>query len=137
MIKIRKAKKTEIKEIKKLIDSFEEMDVIEETFPEKYYQRILKKGILFVAVNDNRVIGVCFGTYNSKERWSDLLGIAVRKEFRKKGVGTELIKEFERDVRKKKLRTIDLYADKSQIDLFNKLKYVKGRTYAAFRKKIK
>lgn len=65
---IRKAKNSEIKQIKKLVDSFQEMEAIEETFPEEYYQRILKKVILLAAVEKNELVGVCFGTYNVKER---------------------------------------------------------------------
>ncbi len=137
MINIRKAKKTELKDIKKLIDSSEEMDTIEETFNEKYYGRILDKGILLVAAEDEKIIGVIFGTYNSKEGWADLLGLVIKKRFRKKGIGTRLVKEFERSAEKKKLKTIDLYADKNQLKLFKKLGYVKGRTYIAFRKTIK
>jgi len=109
-------------EIKKLVDSFEEMDVISDTFSKDYYQRILKKGILLVAVKEDKIIGVCFGTYNIKEKWADLLGIVVRQKIRNQGIGTLLIKKFESIVKDKKLKTIDLYADKKQIKLFNKLK---------------
>ena len=135
-MEIRKAKNSEIKEIKKLIDKFEEMDVIKETFPETYYRRILQKGILIVAIENNKLVGVCFGTYNTKEKWSDLLGLVVKKEFRKKSIGSSLIKEFEKIVKNKKLKTIDLYADKTQLQLFKKLSYKEGRTYTAFRKKL-
>ena len=94
-MKIRKAKESEISEIKKLVDSFEEMDLIENTFTEKYYNRILKKGILLVAIEDDKIVGVCFGTYNLREKWADLLGLVVKEEFRQKGVGRSLINRFE------------------------------------------
>ena len=136
-IKIRRAKISEIGEIKKLVDSFEEMDVIEETFTKNYYKRILKKGILFIAIKGEKIIGVCFGTYNLSEKWADLLGLVVKEEFRKKGVGNLLIKEFEKIVKTRKLKTIDLYADKFQINLFRRLRYKQGRTYTSFRKKLK
>ena len=135
-MEIRKAKEPEVPKIKKLVDSFEEMDVISDTFPENYYQRILKKGILLVAIRDNEIIGVCFGTYNLKEKWADLLGLVVKPEFKNSGFGNSLIKKFENIVKSKKLKTIDLYADKKQIRLFNKLKYKQGRSYVAFRKKF-
>lgn len=135
-MKIRKAKVSEIEEIKKLVDSSDEMDVIKETFTETYYQRILEKGILFVAV-EKEIIGVCFGTYNLKEKWADLLGLVVKKEFRRKGIGSFLVKEFEKIIKDKNLKTIDLYADKFQLNLFRKLKYKQGRTFVAFRKKLK
>ncbi len=133
---IRKAKNSEIREIKRLVDSFKEMDVIPETFSEEYYRKILKKGILLVAIENNKIVGVCFGTYNIKEKWADLLGLIVKKKFRKKGIGSSLVKEFERIVRENRLKTIDLYADKTQLQMFRKLSYKQGRTYAAFRKKL-
>ena len=134
---IRKAKPSEIPEIKKLIDSFEEMDVIPETFPEEYYKRILAKGILLVAESNNQIVGVCFGNYNQKEKWADLLGLIVMPKLRRKGIGSSLVKEFEKIMKEKRLKIIDLYADKKQIALFNNLGYAKGRTFIAFRKKVK
>ncbi len=134
---IRLAKNSEINEIKKLVDSFEEMDVIKDTFPEKYYKRIIAKGILLVAEENKKIVGVCFGTYNTKERWTDLLGLVVKKEWRGKGIGKTLVKEFEKFVKNKKLETIDLYADRKQLDLFRRLKYKEGRTYTSFRKILK
>lgn len=133
-MQIRRAKNFEIKEVKKLVDSIEQMDVIPETFPEKYYRRILKKGILLVAVESKKVIGVCFGTYNIAEKWADLLCLCVRINYRKKGVGNSLIKAFEKIVKEKKLKSIDLFADKTQIQIFKKAGYKRGRTYIAFRK---
>jgi len=135
-MEIRKAKNSEINEIKRWVDEFEEMDVIKDTFPEAYYRRILQKGILLVAIENKKLVGVCFGTYNTKEKWADLLGLVVKENFRKKGIGSSLVKEFEKIVKNKKLKTIDLYADKTQLQLFKKLSYKQGRTYTAFRKKI-
>lgn len=135
-MEIRKAKNSEIKEIKKLVDESEKMDVVTETFPETYYRRILQKGILLVAIENNELVGVCFGTYNTKEKWADVLGLVVKEEFRKKGIGSSLVKEFEKIAKDKKLKTIDLYAEKTHLRIFKKLKYRQGRTYTAFRKKI-
>jgi len=135
-MEIRKAKNSEIKEIKKLVDKFEEMDVIRETFPETYYRRILQKGILLVAIEKDKLVGICFGTYNTKEKWADLLGLVVKDEYRKKGIGSSLVKEFEKIVKNKKLKTIDLYAGKTQLQLLRNLSYKQGRTYTAFRKKL-
>jgi N-acetylglutamate synthase-like GNAT family acetyltransferase len=135
-MKIRKAKSSEIPLIKEFIDSYEEMDVISETFSKEYYLRIINKGILLVCFNDKELIGVCFGNYNKKEKWADLLGLVVKTNWRKKGIGSSLINEFEKIVKENKLVTIDLYADKKQIKLFNELGYTKGRTYTSFRKKF-
>ena len=135
-MEVRIARSSELKLIKNLIDNFEEMDVIEETFPEEYYKRILEKGVLLVAIESDKLAGVCFGTYNIKEKWADLLGLVVKKDFRNKGIGSLLVKQFEIIVKSKKLKTIDLYADKAQLQLFKKLGFRQGRTYTAFRKKF-
>jgi len=136
-MKIRKAKLNEIRKIKKLVDETKEMDVVKETFSEDYFKRILKQGILLVAEDENEIVGVVFGKYHVKEEWADLLGLVVEKKFRKKGIGTELVKEFEKIIRAKEIKTIDLYSDKLQVGLFNKLKYNKGRIYVSFRKVLK
>lgn len=135
-MEIRKAKKTDISKIKKLVDSFEEMDTIPSTFPKDYYERLISKGILLVSTIDNDIVGTCFGTYNVKENWADLLGLVVKEDVRKKGIGSFLVLEFEKIVKEKKIKTIDLYADKKQIKLFSNMYYTKGRTYTAFRKKL-
>ncbi|MBI2451975.1 GNAT family N-acetyltransferase [Candidatus Pacearchaeota archaeon] len=133
---IRLAKKSEVLQIKKFVDSFEEIDTTKETFSLQYYKRIIKKGILLVAEENKKIIGVCFGTYNVKEKWADLLGIAVKNKFRSRGIGRSLVKEFENFVKSKKLKTIDLYDNKNQVGLFKNLGYKKGRVYIAFRKKF-
>ena len=101
-MEIRKAKNSEIKKIKELVDEFEEMDLIKETFPEIYYRRILKKGILLVAIENIELVGVCFGTYNTKEKWADLFGLVVKERFRKRGIGSSLAEEFEKTIKDKK-----------------------------------
>ena len=133
---IRKANSLEVSNIKKFVDTFEEMDVVTGTFSEEYYKNLIIKGILIVAEEDNEIIGVCFGKYNIKENWADLLGVVVDKDYQKKGIGSNLVKEFEKIVIDKKINLIDLYADKEQNTLFTNLGYKEGRAYISFRKKL-
>jgi len=131
---IRNAKKSEITQVKKLIDSYEKS---KDVFSERYFLRVLKKGILLVSIEKEKIIGVCFGTYSKKENWADLLGIVVDKKSRKKGVGVQLVKEFERIIKIKKVKTIDLYAEEKQKKFFKKLNYRPERKYISFKKTIK
>lgn len=133
-LEIRKAKLSEVNEIKQLVDSVEEMDVTRDTFGDGYYERLIRSGILLVAIDQEKVVGVCFGTINSKEKWADLLGLIVEIAYRKQGVGSTLVQEFEKIAKQKKVKEINLYADRLQIGLFNKLGYTQGRAYTAFRK---
>lgn len=133
---IRKAKTSELKAVKKLLDSTPEMDSESDTFSLAYIDRVLKKGILLVAEEKGFIVGVCFGNYNSKENWADLLGLVVKPQWRGRGIGEMMVREFEKIVKSNKIKTIDLYSDKLRQKLFKKLGYSQGRTYISFRKKF-
>lgn len=133
---IRKATIKDIAKIKKLVDSSPEMDADMLTFPKMYFKRIIQKEIMLVAEEKKKIIGICFGSYNTKEKWADLLGLVVSKKFRKKGTGKELLEQFELVAKKRKAKTIDFYTNSAYSALLNKLKYKKGRTFTSFRKKL-
>jgi hypothetical protein len=39
---------------------------------------------LLVAIENNKLVGVCFGTYNIQEKWADLLGLVVKENLERK-----------------------------------------------------
>lgn len=135
-MEIRLAQESELEVIKRIIDSSEEMDADKETFSLNYLRRILKEGILLVTTKEEELIGVCFGKYNPKESWSDLLGIVVDKDFRQQGIASKLIEKFEAIVKEKQIQSIDLYSSINQKDFFKKKGYTEGKTYVAMRKKL-
>lgn len=59
----------------------------------EYFERIIKKETCYVA-EEGDIIGIIYGEKNEREKWTDLRGIMVKKEWRGKGVGTKLIKKF-------------------------------------------
>lgn len=136
MVKIEKARLSDSSAIKSLVDSAEEMDVIEETFPVSYFTRLIREGIVCVAKTKAKIVGVCFGKHNSKEGWADLLGLVVSPQYRGRGIGEKLVQTFERYVQNKKIRTIDLFASRETVEFFSTLGYRRGRSYIAFRKRF-
>jgi N-acetylglutamate synthase-like GNAT family acetyltransferase len=134
---IRLARKSEVLAVKKLVDTTKELDVQNETFPRTFFSRVQKSGILFVATRNSRIIGCCFGTWNVKEKWADMLGLVVEKKERKNGVGRKLVHAFEEKAHTQGIRTIDLFAHHTVKGLFPKLGYTAGETYVAFRKKLR
>jgi len=139
-IKIRASKPREVGSIKKLVDSSESLDTEEDTYTEEYFERLIDEGILLVAVENEKgeadIVGACFGTYSSEEGWADLIGVVVHESLRREGIGKKLVKEFEREASKEDVSTIDLFADKSSTEFFDKLGYERGREYVAYRKML-
>lgn len=133
---IRKAKSSEIGFIKRFVDSFDEMDVIDETLTEDYYERILKRGFLLVSEEEGKIIGVCFGSYSKEKKSLNLTGLVVKRDFRGKGIGKALVEEFEKNALKKGIKSIELYASLSQANLFKSLGYKRGAKFIAFRKNL-
>lgn len=134
---IQNAKLEDIDKIKFFVDSFsKELDLDKDTFSKKYYRRILKEGIILIARNNNKIVGVCFGKYNQDENWADLLLIIVDINYRKSGIGKQLILEFENLVKSKNISSIDFYGDEESLNFFKKMGYEEGRRYISFRKSI-
>ena len=135
-IEVKKAKTTEIKKIKELVDETVAANVQLTDMTEEMYKNNLKSGILIVAYKDKELIGVCFGSLNKEYGWASLYGLIVKPEYRKEGVGGMLIKEFEKEANEKGAKTIDSYATKLQVSLFSNLEYQKIEEYSSFRKTL-
>jgi N-acetylglutamate synthase-like GNAT family acetyltransferase len=136
---IREAEQAEISDIKTLVDSAKEMDTDESTYTVDYFEKLLSKQLLLVAVKNydtESVVGTCFGKYSAEEDWADMVGLVVQKGHRNEGIGTELVEAFEQIVAEHDISTIDLFADQSRQSFFDQLGYEEGRTYVAFRKHI-
>jgi N-acetylglutamate synthase-like GNAT family acetyltransferase len=139
-MEVREANRAELDEVKAIIDAAEEMDTDPSTYTIEYFEALLDDHLVLVATEaaeSDPVIGVCFGKYNRDEDWADMIGLAVKEGHRHAGIGTALVERFEREVEKRDISTIDLFADESRRTFFDELDYKEGRTYVAFRKHLK
>ena len=91
----------------------------------KWLQAIIKeKQIMLVAEDNNELIGFVMGEKIGSS-FSILHLIAVKKEYRKKGIGNMLVNSFEEECKKRKLRGVLTYAHND-----NKVKnFFKNRKY--------
>jgi len=138
-MEIREARLSDLDKIKEIVDSAEEMDTDESTYTIEYFEGLVDEHIVLVAAKDSdpdTVIGACFGKYDREEDWADMVGLVVQSDHRGRGIGTELVKRFEQEVRDRDISTIDLFADQSRRSFFDELGYEEGRTYVAFRKHL-
>jgi N-acetylglutamate synthase-like GNAT family acetyltransferase len=133
-MELRPAKASELNSIKYFVDSVEE-DIIASTYSLNYYKRLHKEGILIVAESDG-LIGVCFGSFSKKEKWADLLIVAVEASQRKRGTGSMLVLAFEQVANEKGAKTIDYFANETQIEMMKGLGFKQGPKYISFRKEF-
>lgn len=123
-MKIRKATKKDLGEIKKLntkifsnnvkydndaIEAFAQTDQ-----GAKYFKEALedKKGIFLVAEENGELIGYINGTKMDvsyrKSSYFEMCNLGVSPDHKRKGIGTKLLEEFTKGVRKKGLQKIYL-----------------------------
>jgi len=103
-MKIRKARK---EDLKKLI----ELDKISNKeikwwapMTKSEFVSLIKKGLVYVAENDKELIAYLNGDIKEKQLILD--NIYVRKEYRRKGIARELIKKFMSDCKKSKFKDL-------------------------------
>jgi ribosomal-protein-alanine N-acetyltransferase len=63
----------------------------------------LEKNLFLVAVNDNEIVGYSVGEVESRGKngkAGHIMNVAVKKQFRNKGIATSLMDELERRIKK-------------------------------------
>lgn len=84
--------------------------------------RILNSELMLYAKFEHQVIGMLFGKVN-KDRKVTLSHICVLDKYRNMGIASEMVIQFEENVKKKKLTTIRLGAIESAETFYYKLGY--------------
>lgn len=114
--------KIEIKKIDNAIELEEFLKEIDTCFPiplsrkvniKEYSQKALKKGTNFSAINNGKIIGVCLGYTNDFKNYKAYIStIAVLPEYRKLGVGKQLITAFKEYCILNNMQSIQLFVHK-------------------------
>lgn len=127
---IRKAKKEDLPEVYELLKTKELLDPDGKTCKRWWISAFLKQ-VFIVAKADNKIIGLIIGEI-ATGKLAILHLVTVKKEFRKKGIASLLLKKAEQELKKRGARAIAgyVYAEKGPIKLVEKFHYKKGaRTY--------
>lgn len=137
---IRKAKKDDIKEVIKLT-KIPELDNPKsgsnlESF--KYFQEYMGKGIFLVAEEDGKIVGFITGEFMlGSYIYIDVL--SVDSTLRGKGIGKDLVRNFEKLAKKKGVKFVHLTApkfNKKTVKFYEKNGYDKGKEFFQFYKKL-
>ena len=113
-MKIRKATKKDISEVIKLGKKIEELE-FSNKFPFHGKSELMealkdKNSIFLVAENDKKIIGFLYAKilFHRAGGWCMLDNLAVKKDERHKGVGTELLKQLYSKLKKRKINYVQV-----------------------------
>ncbi|MCQ5340474.1 MAG: ribosomal protein S18-alanine N-acetyltransferase [Candidatus Methanomethylicia archaeon] len=110
MIKIRKANINDLKEIYR---------IEKESFPDPYPYGLLKAflfhpGVYLVAIIEEKIIGYCIGIIRNEDI-GHIISIAVDKNYRRRGIGTILLRNTINELMKLGARKIRIEVRESNI----------------------
>ena len=88
---------------------------------EDYFIELIEKGTVWVAVDDNKVIGYLAGSINVKPEYatkslSELDNFYVEEEYRRQGIGKKLLEEFKKYCISKDIEEIKVTASAKNIN---------------------
>lgn len=129
---IRLARKEDIVLISSLITTSNEGKSLSQEFSGEVLTSLIKNKGVFL-VEEGEVLGFLLGRF---EEEAEILSVFVKPEDRKKGMGSMLVNAFEEEAVKRKCKTIKVFAEETQLILFNLLNYKKGRTHTIFQKRL-
>lgn len=139
-MKVRKAKPEDCKECLELSKTPELLNPGGEPSHLWWIEAFVKENQIFYVAEENKeIVGFIMGE-RTTGNIAIMHSLVVKKEFRDKGIGKLLIKIFEEDCRKRKIRWIMLYGfakNKKTISFIEKQGYIKGELTYEFIKKLK
>ncbi|MFH1506146.1 MAG: GNAT family N-acetyltransferase [archaeon] len=143
-MKIRKGKLSDAKEILKILNSTPEFGggVGKENPPLSYVKAFLSDknmNLALIAEEDKEMVGFIISEVWKKKSFSFLVYLWVKKDFRRKGVGVKLLKTFEKECKKLKLKKISflvLQSNKLMQSWCKKQKIKRGDKFYYYAKKL-
>jgi len=123
MIRIRQAKKSDLSEVKRLVESF----------PQYLMSEIPSINRFFVAVEDDNIVGCCALDIYSK-RIAEIRSLAVDKNYHKLRIGTQLVDRCLSLAKEKNIK--EIFVITSRPNLFSDLGFgiFQGERLALFKK---
>ncbi len=136
---IRKAKQSDVNSIYSLGKGIKELD-FSKNYPFhsktdlREYIKNKKDDIILIAEMENKIIGFLYAKIIERHEggWCVLDNLAVKKEHRRHGVGTKLLKELYKTMKKQKLHYAQLLVDvnhKKARKFWKKMGYAETRTF--------
>ena len=110
-MKIRKGKISDLNELFNLLDSTPELQAHEEggTYTKKWVKAVLtskKRNLVLIAEENGKIAGFIIAHYLTDVEESILSDIYVKADYRRKGIATKLLREYERISKKNNIKDV-------------------------------
>lgn len=104
--------------------------------PPFYFRWVIKEGIALVAERGRKTAGFLIAERNDKIAYAQLIYLYVHPQYRRKGLGSELMREFLKACRKKSVKYIDVHAPKSAAGFYTQFRFKEEGKFVALYRKI-
>lgn len=142
-MKIRKAKKKDLKYIAKILMK----ESAKKPYDEKYNMKIAMKEVIgflkgecYISIDNNEIVGfiAAVTSHDNKEK-AYISELWIKSSYHKKGIGSSLIDTVENLYKKKKIKIIRLVAKKKTgaFKFYKKMKYIEYKEMVFMEKKLK
>jgi len=145
-MKIRKGKLKDLEELYKILNETPELyggNYEGEVYRKKEVKSILtnrKTDLVLIAEEDKKIVGFLIAEMSKKKESSYLADIYVKPYYRKKGVASKLLEEYENICKKMNIEEIiglTLKTNEKMHSFMEKNKYKRGKELIQFEKRIK
>lgn len=142
---IRRGKLSDLKSLMKFLNETPELQSghKEETYPEYWVKACLKdvdRDLVLILEDNKNIIGFVIAEIWKSKRYSYLLDIFVVPKYRKQGIATKLMQEYERRCKKLKLNKISmlvLTTNNKMQSFIEKMNHKCGSKFYFYEKRLK
>ncbi len=137
---IRKATLEDAKTLEKISKVTKEVTMVEgRTLGLKYFEIIIEYGFVLVAEIDKKIVGFLLSEIYDLTKLSVLTYLVVEPEYRNYKIGTKLMDSYLKELKKRKIKLVSLFAPKSNkksLNFYEKAGFKKDKEYVLFFKDL-
>ena len=137
---IRNATLEDAKTLEKISRVTKEVTMVDgRTLGLKYFEVIIEYGFVFVAEIDKKIVGFLLSEIYDLTKLSVLTYLVVKPKYRNYKIGTKLIDSYLKELKKRKIKLVSLFAPKSNkksLNFYEKAGFKKDKEYVLFFKDL-
>lgn len=137
---IRNATLEDAKTLEKISRVTKEVTMVDgRTLGLKYFEVIIEYGFVLVAEIDKKIVGFLLSEIYDLTKLSVLTYLVVKPKYRNYKIGTKLIDSYLKELKKRKIKLVSLFAPKSNkksLNFYEKAGFKKDKEYVLFFKDL-
>ncbi|MCK4730548.1 MAG: GNAT family N-acetyltransferase [Candidatus Aenigmarchaeota archaeon] len=137
---IRNATLEDAKTLEKIGKITKEVTMVDgRTLGLKYFKVVIEYGFVLIAEIDNKIVGFLLSEIYDLTKLSVLTYLVVMPKYRNYKIGTKLMDSYLKELRKRKIKLVSLFAPKSNkksINFYEKVGFKRDKEYVLFFKDL-